>query len=141
LTAVIADTGPLVAFLNARDRHHAWARSELARLKPPIFTCEAVISEAAFLVQRLPGGPSAVLELVARKLVSVKPLLPAEAEEVLRLMQRYKNVPMSFADACLVRLSEMLPQPAIFTLDGDFSIYRRNGRQAIPLITPRRRGR
>ncbi len=52
------------------------------------------------------------------------------------LMQRYRNVPMSFADACLVRMSEVHAQATILTLDEDLRIYRKNGRQVIPLFIP-----
>jgi len=51
-------------------------------------------------------------------------------------MARYQSVPMSFADACLVRMSELWPKTPVFTLDSDFRIYRRNKRQSIPLIAP-----
>lgn len=133
---VIVDTGPLVAFLNLRDRHHAWSKAQLRRLSPPLLTCEAVLSEAAFLLQRLPGGSSALLELVSRRLVVVRFSLEAELQAVGRLMKRYKDVPISLADACLVRMSETTTKAVVFTLDSDFSIYRRNGRQPIPLIAP-----
>ncbi len=51
-------------------------------------------------------------------------------------MQRYADQPMSFADACLVRMTELHPDSMLITLDGDFRVYRRHGRQAIPLATP-----
>lgn len=52
-------------------------------------------------------------------------------------MRRYADVPMSLADACLVRMSELSDDASVLTLDSDFRIYRRLGRQAIPLLTPR----
>jgi uncharacterized protein len=55
-----------------------------------------------------------------------------------RLMTRYATVPMSLADSCLVRMSEIYPKSHVFTLDSDFRIYRRNGRQMIPTIAPDR---
>ena len=58
----------------------------------------------------------------------------AHREETLRLLRRYVDTPMSFADACLVRMTELHDDPVVFTTDSDFQIYRRNGRQAIPLI-------
>lgn len=59
-----------------------------------------------------------------------------EKQSVKRLLEKYADVPMSFADACLVRMSELYPDSAVFTTDNDFTIYRRNGRQQIPLIFP-----
>ena len=51
-------------------------------------------------------------------------------------MLRYANVPMSVADACLVRMSELVADCTVFTLDGDFRVYRRNKRQKIPVLMP-----
>lgn len=128
------DTGPLVAFLNARDAHHDWARKVLDGVEPPLRTCEAVISEACFLVRRLKGGPDAVLELVARGIVQIGFRLDAELGPVRRLMTRYASTPMSLADACLVRMTELDGRATVLTLDKDFRVYRRNGRQIIPVI-------
>ena len=136
MTHVIIDTGPLVALLVARERHHGWARETLDALEPPLFTCEAVLSEACFLVRDLRGGRDAVLGLVARGAVEVGFALTVEIERVRRLMARYASVPMSLADACLVRMAELHADAVILTLDSDFRIYRRNGRQALPLIMP-----
>ena len=61
---------------------------------------------------------------------------PREAIEILRLLRRYNDTPMSFADACLVRMAELNDDAIIFTTDNDFRTYRKHGRQAIPLIIP-----
>lgn len=58
-------------------------------------------------------------------------------DEILRLMSKYRDVPMAFADACLIRMTEVLPNPTILTSDTDFRIYRRHGRQAVPCVMPR----
>ena len=55
---------------------------------------------------------------------------------LLTLVKRYVNVPMSLADACLVRLAELYPQSSVLTMDGDFSVYRKNGRQVISVLGP-----
>ena len=131
--AALLDTGPLVAFLDRRDHRHAFTMDALSRVRPPIATCEAVLSEACFLLRGLRGGAEAVLGLVARDFLSLPLRIEREASAVERLLARYANVPMSFADACLVRMSELLPDALLFTFDADFRIYRRHGRQAIPL--------
>ena len=105
------------------------------RTRPPVFTCEAVLSEACFLVRKLRGGPDAVLGLVARGIVEVPFRIDRELTAVRRLMARYASVPMSLADACLVRMTELEEQATVLTLDSDFRIYRRHVRQAIPLRT------
>lgn len=132
----IVDTGPLVALLDRKDSYHGWVKAQLESIDPPLDTCEAVLSEAAFLLSRLPGGPQALLELVAKGLVAVSFSLQAEARPVQQLLLRYANVPMSLADACLVRLSEIHAESLVLTLDSDFRIYRRHGRSAIPVLLP-----
>ena len=132
--SVIVDTGPIVAFLDADDDHHAWAKAQFARLRPPLLSCEAVLTEACFLMARAGGDASAVIQLVDRGVLSIACLFDAEAEPIARLMNRYRNIPMSLADACLVRLIELTPQATLFTLDSDFKIYRQKGRRLIPLL-------
>ena len=135
-STILADTGPLVALLDRRDRHHSWIQGQLEAIEPPLFTCEAVLSEACFLVRRLPGGPQAVLELVRKGLVTVSFSLQSEAAAVQQLLMHYANVPMALADACLVRMAELLDNSLVLTVDSDFEIYRKNGRRAIPLLLP-----
>ena len=135
---VIVDTGPIVAFLSRSDRHHAWAVARLSEIAPPLLTCEAVLSEACFLLGKTRAGAGGVLALVQRSLISPSFRLEEEIAPISRLMERYANVPMSLADACLVRMSEQRSGTAVLTLDSDFRTYRRHGRQAIPLIAPPR---
>lgn len=134
------DTGPLVALLSRSDRHHTWVREVLDTVEPPVVTCEAVISEACFLLARVRHGQDAVFELLSNDIVKVDFLMSPEADALRALMRKFANVPMSLADACLVRMSELEPRSRILTLDGDFRIYRRNRRQAIPTIMPARKG-
>ena len=136
MTRFVVDTGPLVALLNRRDRHHAWIRQVLNTVEPPILTCEAVVSEACFLLGRLAGGQDALLELLANDVVRIDFRLHTEIDTVRGLMRKFAAVPMSLADACLVRMSELDAQTAIVTMDGDFRVYRRNRRQVIPTIMP-----
>jgi predicted nucleic acid-binding protein len=136
--SVVVDTGPIVALLDADDRHHAWVKTQFERLRPPLITCEAVLTEASFLIARGGGDASAVVELAERGVLSVAQLFNSEAAPVARLMRRYKSVPMSLADACLVRLIELTSQSTLFTLDSDFEIYRQKGRRVIPLLLPRK---
>lgn len=134
----IVDTGPIVALLNRRDNHHAWARDVLDTLEPPILTCESVVSEACFLLGSLTGGTDAVLDLLVADVMRLDFRLESEIAPIRRLMRKFANVPMSLADACLVRMTELDPRSVIVTLDSDFRVYRRNRRQMIPTIMPRR---
>ena len=112
-TAPILDTGPLVAFLNQRDRYHEWAKARMAEMRPPLHTCEAVLSEACFLLRNLSGGTDAIMALVERRLVTISFHLESEHARVRRLLRRYgdRPRPMSLADACLVRMAELVDRP------------------------------
>ena len=134
MRAAIVDTGPLVAFLNRRDRHHAWAAEQFGSLSPPLLTCEAVLSEATYLVRGMTGGPEAVLELVARGVVQPTFRLQDEISTLKTLVRRYAR---DLADACLVRMSELHSDCVVLTIDTEFrDVYRRHGRQVIPTLLP-----
>ena len=133
---ILVDTGPLVALLNRRDHHHLWVKEQLRKVDSPLETCEAVLSEACFLLQQVPGGAQAALELITKGLVTVSFSLQDEAKAIQRLMLRYADVPMALADACMVRLAEIHEPSLVFTLDSDFKIYRKHGRTALPLLLP-----
>lgn len=135
IRGVLVDTGPLVALLDRRDRFHDWATNQLSKRNPPLLTCEPVLTEAAHLLRHI-GGEPPLLELVSRGLVIISFRLTDEVSRVMKLMNRYNNVPMSLADACLVRMIEQHNDCAIMTLDSDFRIYRKHGRQTIPIIMP-----
>jgi predicted nucleic acid-binding protein len=130
------DAGPLVAYLSGRDRNHKWAVSQFAALLPPLVTCEPVLAEACFLVRQNSGRPADVLKLLQRGIFQIGLVVETEAAALECLMDRYADTPMSLADACLVRLSELHADCRVFTLDSDFNRYRRNGRQMIPLLAP-----
>jgi len=134
--ACLLDTGPLVSFLASGVRHHAWAVEQWKRLRPPILTCEPVLTEAAFLLKRDGHNADALFELVERGVIRIALAVQEEQTDVRALMHRYRNRPMSLADACLVRLSEIHPAGEVFTLDSDFHIYRRHGNKIIPLLMP-----
>ena len=133
---VIIDTGPLVAAINRKDTFHSWAVQQLSTIQKPLYTCEAVVSEASFLLQQVYGGRQALLAWLSQGLVVVDFQLRDEISAIQALMQQYESVPMSLADACLVRMAELQPGSDVFTIDGDFVIYRLNRNQLIPVIMP-----
>jgi predicted nucleic acid-binding protein len=132
--SVIADSSFLAALVLRRERHHAWALAEAGRHVDPWQTCESALSEAFYLVG--PHGGAALAGLLGRGVVQVLSLFPQEQDAVLALMRKFADVPMSFADACLVRLTELLPEPVVLTTDSDFRVYRRHGRQVVPCALP-----
>jgi predicted nucleic acid-binding protein len=133
---VIADAGPLVAYLKRDDKDHGWAETVFRRLTSPLLTCDAALGEAFFLLRRTHGGTEKLLGLLERGLVIPDFNLAAELPAVGQLLRRYQSVPMSLADACLVRMAELRPDAAVFTLDSDFQIYRKHRRQVVPLTYP-----
>jgi len=133
---VILDTGPLVAFLNGQDRFHEWASLQWAQIDPPLLTCETVLSEACFLLRGIEGGQAAVLELLRRGVVHPAFRLNEHVNQITWLVKKYSDVPMSLADACLIRMAELYTDGPVLTLDDDFRIYRRNKREIIPLLSP-----
>lgn len=136
MTLCILDTGPLVAFVNARDRHHRWAKAELGTVRPPLYTCEAVLSEVSFLLERGGIRGSIPVEMLSRGLFDASFSLADQTTRVTELMRRYSDQPMSLADACLVRMTELHSDCVVLTLDSDFEIYRRHGRRRIPVRMP-----
>lgn len=133
---ILVDTGPLVALFDKRDKYHAWTVAALGSTVGPLTTCEAVLTEVCFLLKQQFGGAEEVFELLDRGLLQLRFDLRAEHERVAQLMKRYGDLPMSLADACLVRMAETIPASRVMTLDTDFTVYRRHGRQVIPLLAP-----
>jgi predicted nucleic acid-binding protein len=134
---VLVDTGPLVAFLSQRDTYHEWIAEQMADVMYPVLTCEAVISEACFLLARYQKNNAYILlEMVEQGLITLPFHFEENAAPIRELMMKYANVPMSFADACLVRMAELYNESYLVTLDGDFRIYRKHGRQLIRTIMP-----
>ena len=133
---VIIDTGVLVAYLSKSDRFHEWAKVELNKINPPLLTCEAVIVESYFLLKNTYGVVELIFSLLRTRQITIPFSLTNEMVKIEALMKRYQNVPMSLADACLVRMSELIPGSAILTLDSDFRIYRKNRNETIDLIIP-----
>lgn len=133
---VLIDTGPVVAALRKRDKHHEWARAHFEAAREPFVTCEAVVSESLFLLEGAQEGKEALCGLLERGIIVVSFSLEAEMEETLHLIRRYRDTPMSFADACLVRMAELENRATVLTTDSDFRIYRKNSRQVIPTLMP-----
>ncbi|MGB3494194.1 MAG: PIN domain-containing protein [Elainellaceae cyanobacterium] len=136
LHQVIVDTGILIALIDRQDRHHLWVTEQLTQIAPPLLTCEAVISEAWFLLQRVTKGRETLLQLLQQRHVIVRFDLDEQLATVADLLARYQSVPASLADAELVRMAELHPNSVIFTLDSDFQIYRKNRNRPITLLSP-----
>jgi len=131
---VVVDAGPIVAVVHDRDQWHATAVALFSQLPKPFYTCESVVSEACYLLEGLSRHREQVMGLIAAGVIKLDFALVHEVERVRGLMKKYDDVPMSLADACLVRMTELTEQSMLFTFDGDFQIYRRNRGQRIETI-------
>ena len=118
------------------DKFHQWSVQTLNHVQYPILTCEPVLTEVCFLLQKIHLGREKVLQLVQQKYLEIPFYLSPEVESIRTLMQRYDSVPMSLADACLVKMAEIYTDASVLTLDSDFRIYRKHRNQIIPLIMP-----
>lgn len=132
--SVLVDAGFAVALLSRRDSHHQWAVAQTPGLPPPWSTCEAALSEAFHLLGE--RGAPALRALLRRRSLRITFDLADDIEPVLKLMQKYADVPMSLADACLVRMTEIWSDSVILTTDSDFRIYRRHSRHVVPCAMP-----
>ena len=133
----LVDTGPIVAYLVKSDRYHRWACDILGTRPSPLHTCEAVLTEAFHLLSRTTGGSDGLSELLRQGHIRVGLHWDDELDRILVLMAKYADVPMSFADACLVRMAELHEQAVVLTVDRDFRVYRKNGRAVIKALFPR----
>jgi hypothetical protein len=131
---VIADSSALVALVRYDDQYHSWLDANVDALPTPWLTCEPALTEALHLVGN--KGSPAIKELLRRGAILCSFDLGDQLEPVLDLMDKYVDVPMSLADACLVRMTETLPDPMVITTDADFKIYRRHSRQIVPCLMP-----
>ena len=136
MEAVILDASPLIAYFDELEDHHAWSVRQFEAIKPPLLSCEAALAEAVYVIESRGGDSGPLFEFLRKGVIQLPFRLHDEIEAVVALRRRYSDVPMSLADACLLRMSETLSNTRIFTLDSDFKIYRRHGRQVIPLIFP-----
>lgn len=134
--SALLDAGPIVAFFDDAEQHHAWAVEQFERLTGTAYSCEPVIAEAMFLLRARADAQQTLLRHVAAKAIVLRFDLGAEIAAVRTLHERYASVPMSLADACLVRMSEQFADLPVLTIDSDFRIYRRNRREPIPGILP-----
>ncbi len=131
---VLADTGAIVAYLSARDQWNKNAVELFRSLPKPFYTCEAVLTETCFLLRGAENGPGRVFQLLSNGILAIEFGITTEITSIDRLIRKYKDVPMSLADACLVRMSELAPESSVFTFDTDFTIYRRNKNMRIQTV-------
>lgn len=132
----IVDTGPLVAFFDRSEQHHVWVAERIEELEAPLLVCEAVLTEAMYLLARFPKAQDALFDLLQNGALVLALQLEAHVGAVRRLMQKYRDTPMSLVDACVVLMAELHEGHSVLTLDSDFTVYRKHGHIPIQLIHP-----
>lgn len=130
----IVDTGPLVAFLDRADRHHRWVADRLEELGPPLLVCEPVLAEAMYLLARFSRAQDALFELLENGALRIAFRIEEHVSALRKLHHKYRDRPMSLADACIVRMAEIHERHAVLTLNSDFTIYRKHSRVPLELI-------
>ena len=137
MTGVLLDTSCVVALLDRSERHHRQCVEVVSRLDAPLITCEAVIAESCYLLRDVDQAAEAILENVDRGVFVVPYRLTGNAANVKRLMKKYADRPMDFADACLVDMANDFQTGRVLTLDGDFTIYRWGKNRPFELLLDR----
>lgn len=130
------DAGPLVAALDRREQHHEWVAGKLKELRSPLIACDAVLTEACFLLSGLDEARRQIRVWLRQGILRSEFDSSHLLDRAFALMENYRNVPMSFADACLVSMAEERRGSRVFTLDRDFTIYRLRGKSSVPLLRP-----
>lgn len=131
----LLDTGPLVALLVKNDDKHERAVSIFSKIEGDLITCEPVLTEACFLVRK--AGLQVqedLLGLAIQDFYRVNFILSDHWQEVSHLLKKYRDQPISLADACLIRMAEVYNQPRIVTFDSDFATYRWGGRKKFDIV-------
>jgi uncharacterized protein len=136
MPVAIVDTGPLVALFDQAEQSHDWVVERISELDAPLLVCEPVLAEAMYLLARFPKAQDALLELLQNGALSVAFRIDEHVDALRKLLRKYRDTPMSLADACIVRMSEIHDRHAVLTLDSDFLVYRKHGRMALTLIHP-----
>ena len=132
----IVDTGPLVAFFDRSERHHRWTADRIDELAAPLLVCEPVLTETSYLLARFPRAQDALFGLLQNGALAVAFRLEEHVSMLHGLLRKYRDTPMSLADACVVRMAEIHQDHRVLTLDSDFMIYRRRDRLPLTLMHP-----
>ena len=132
----IVDTGPLVAFFDRSERHHLWVAGRIEELEPPLLVCEPVLAEASYLLGRYAKAQDTLFDLIQTGALCVAFRIDEHLNDLRKLLHKYRDMPMSLADACVVRMAEIHERHAVLTLDSDFTVYRKHGRTPLTIIHP-----
>jgi len=131
---ILIDSGPLIALFDASDKYHHDAVNFIKTNKYPLVTTLASITETLYLLDFNRNVQIDFLEWVHRGAVELQHIGSNDFGRLKELTEKYRDLPMDFADSCLVYLAEKLNLNTIATIDRDFTIYRIQGRRKFKII-------
>ena len=133
--SVLLDTGPLVAILDRTDHSHSQCVSTLNRIEPPLLTCWAVLTEAAWLLRATPEALKSLLAAKDATFFRILDVPQEEFPEIRRLFDEYEDLCPQLADLTLFHLALREGLDTVFTLDRrDFTVFRRSNKQPFTLL-------
>ncbi|HZB87277.1 MAG TPA: PIN domain-containing protein [Terracidiphilus sp.] len=133
---ILVDTSFLVSVYDKRERFHLPCMAALARVRRPLATCEAVVTESIYHLQGIPGAPQALLASIETGQLGIPFRLAGCAGQVHAHFAKYADTPCDFADACLIQMADELDTGEILTLDSDFEHYRWRRNRRFRLLVP-----
>lgn len=134
MRSVLVDAGALIARIDRDDVHHAQCLAALKRIHEPLASVMPAITEAMHLLSNVAGGSDILCDMLTDGAVQLLHLDAADFTRIKELMRKYRDRPMDFADAALVRVAERDGLMTILSFDSDFSIYRLPRRARFKLL-------
>jgi predicted nucleic acid-binding protein len=131
---ILIDSGPLIALFDSSDRYHSKALEFIKQNTSQLITTIASITETLHLLDFNRNAQIDFLEWISRGSVEVHNIENSDFQRLKELTEKYRDLPMDFADSCLVLLAEKLSINTIATIDRDFSVYRIKGRKKFKTI-------
>ena len=121
----LVDAGPLIAYYNKTDLHHAQICDYFKSCTFQLVTTDPCVAEAMYALRKSHKVQSSLAQDIAEGIWQRKSLLDSDFDRIAVLFEKYRDLPADFADLSLIVISERLDIPRIVTLDSDFNIYRR----------------
>ena len=131
---ILIDSGPQVALFDSSDTYHVAATHFLKNNTCPLITPIASVTETLYLLDFNRNAQIDFLEWIYRGGIEIYPIENNAIKRIKQLMEKYSDLSMDFADACLVYLAEKLQFKTIVTVDRDFNIYRIKGKTKFNVI-------
>ena len=127
---IIMDSGPLIALFDSDDRYHIESVSFIKNNRRQLITTIANITEAIYVLDFSKEAQSALLRWLSDSTILVEDIGAHDLRDISELFDKYRNVPMDFADACIVYTCEKHGTNEIASVDSDFEIYKLKGRKS-----------